>query len=179
MLTDRWQVCTGMGGRFAPESGAFLPVIPAESGRFRPESLPSRVAGYDRNRWQVWTGIFTVARLIEHKIRAICEWKQAEILELNIRKDHVHMIVTIPPRLAISEMMGILKGKTAIAVFKQMQVLKKKPYWGNHFWSRGYCVTTVGIDEEKIRRYVRYQEEHEKIEEESSRNYGLFERPDS
>jgi len=47
-----------MGGRFAPESGAFLPVIPAESGRFRPESLPSRVAGYDRNRWQVWTGIF-------------------------------------------------------------------------------------------------------------------------
>jgi len=67
-----------------------------------------------------------VARLIEHKIRAICEWKQAEILELNIRKDHVHMIVTIPPRLAISEMMGILKGKTAIAVFKQMQVLKKR-----------------------------------------------------
>ena len=74
-------------------------------------------------RFQILEGV--VARLIEHKIRAICEWKQAEILELNIRKDHVHMIVTIPPRLAISEMMGILKGKTAIAVFKQMQVLKK------------------------------------------------------
>jgi len=120
-----------------------------------------------------------VAGLIEHKIRAICEWKQTEILELNIRRDHIHMVVTIPPRLSISEMMGILKGKTAIAVFKQMQGLRKKPYWGNHFWSRGYCVTTIGIDEEKIRRYVRYQEEHEKIEEESSQSYGLFERPDS
>jgi putative transposase len=60
-----------------------------------------------------------------------------------------------------------------------MPVLKKKPYWGNHFWSRGYCVTTIGIDEEKIRRYVKYQEENEKREEEANRDYGLFERPNS
>lgn len=83
------------------------------------------------------------------------------------------------PRISVSEVMGILKGKTAIALFKREQKLKKKPYWGNHFWSRGYCVTTLGMDEEKIRRYVRYQEEREKQEEANARDYGLFERPDS
>jgi len=117
--------------------------------------------------------------LVEHKIRAICEWKKVEILELNVQKDHVHMVVTIPPRISISEMMGILKGKPAIAMFKQMSGLRKKPYWENHFWSRGYCVTTIGMDEEKIRRYVRYQENDEKVEEERAQEYGLFERPDS
>lgn len=76
-------------------------------------------------------------------------------------------------------MMGVLKGKTARAIFKREQKLKKKPYWGNHFWSRGYCVTTLGMDEEKIRRYVKYQEEREKQEEANARDYGLFERPDS
>jgi len=73
--------------------------------------------------------------------------------------------------------MGILKGKTAISIFKEKSELKTKPYWGNHFWSRGYCVTTIGMDEEKICRYVKYQEENEKREEDESRNYGLFLRP--
>jgi putative transposase len=121
----------------------------------------------------------SVAKFVEYKIRMICEWKQIEILEMNIRTDHVHMVITIPPRMSVSEAMGILKGKTAIAVFKQLPGMKKKPYWGNHFWSRGYCVTTIGMDEDKIRRYVRYQEEHEKVDEERSQQYGLFERPDS
>ncbi|HEY9054854.1 MAG TPA: IS200/IS605 family transposase, partial [Rectinemataceae bacterium] len=107
------------------------------------------------------------------------EWKGVEVIELNIRKDHVHMVVTIPPRISVSELLGILKGKTAIAIFKQEQKLKKKPYWGNHFWSRGYCVTTLGMDEDKIRRYVKYQEEREKQEEDNARDYGLFERPES
>jgi len=89
-------------------------------------------------------------------------------------KDHVHMVVSIPPRVSISELMGILKGKTAIALFKGKHELKKKPYWGNHFWSRGYCVTTIGMDEEKIRRYVKYQEENELTEEKNSKEYGLF-----
>ena len=52
---------------------------------------------------------------MEMKIRAICEWKNVEILELNVRKDHVHMVVSIPPKLSISELMGVLKGKSAIA----------------------------------------------------------------
>ena len=115
-----------------------------------------------------------VAKQIEEKIRSICEWKIVEILELNVMRDHVHMVATIPPRLAISELMGILKGKTAISIFKGHSELKTRKYWGNHFWSRGYCVTTVGLDEDKIRRYVKYQEDNEKREENESRDYGLF-----
>lgn len=115
-----------------------------------------------------------VAKIVEQKIRAICEWKEIEVLELSVMKDHVHIVATIPPRVSISEVMGILKGKTAITLFKGIPGLKKKPYWGNHFWSRGYCVTTIGMDEEKIRRYVKYQEDNEKLEEDNARDYGLF-----
>ncbi|MDP2790762.1 MAG: IS200/IS605 family transposase [Rectinemataceae bacterium] len=115
-----------------------------------------------------------VAKAMEDKLRTICEWKDIEVLELNVMKDHVHMVATIPPKGSISEVMGILKGKTAIALFKGIPGLKKKPYWGNHFWSRGYCVTTIGMDEEKIRRYVKYQEDNERLEEDSAKDYGLF-----
>jgi putative transposase len=58
--------------------------------------------------------------------------------------------------------MGTLKGRTAIRVFNKFRELKRRPYWGNHFWARGYCVDTVGLDEAKIRAYVRYQEKIEK-----------------
>ena len=115
-----------------------------------------------------------VARYVEIKLRTICEWKRVEILELNVMKDHVHMVISVPPKLAISELMGVLKGKSAIALFEHSKELKKKPYWGNHFWSRGYCVTTIGMDEEKIRKYVKYQEEHERLEEDDSGVKGLF-----
>ena len=111
---------------------------------------------------------------MESRIRAICEWKESEIEELNVMMDHVHLVVCIPPRISISELMGVLKGKTAIGLFKSCKSLKKKPYWGNHFWSRGYCVTTIGLDEEKIRRYVRYQEEKERLEEKEREEPGLF-----
>ncbi len=68
----------------------------------------------------------------------------------------------------------MLKGKTAIKLFKSFPALKKKPYWGNHFWSRGYCVSTIGLDENKIRKYVKYQEEREKKEESDQQEFGLF-----
>jgi len=55
--------------------------------------------------------------------------------------------------------MGTLKGRTAIRVFNKYAYLKKKPYWGNHFWAQGYCVDTVGLDLEKIRKYVKYQDD--------------------
>jgi len=115
-----------------------------------------------------------VGKYINQRIRSLCEWKSVEVLELNVIEDHVHMVVTVPPKVSISELMGILKGKTAISMFKRFSALKKKPYWGNHFWSRGYCVTTVGLDEGKIRRYVKYQEENEKVEENNQQEFGLF-----
>ena len=58
------------------------------------------------------------------------------IEELNIQKDHVHMVVSVPPKVSISDFMGVMKGKTAIKLFKSYPNLKKKPYWGNHFWGR-------------------------------------------
>jgi len=115
-----------------------------------------------------------IKEFVEKKIRAICEWKGVEILEMTIMPDHVHMVAIIPPKLAVAESMGILKGKTAIAVLQQQKSLRTKPYWGNHFWSRGYCITTVGLDEEKIRRYVKYQEDDERLSEDHELQEGLF-----
>jgi putative transposase len=67
--------------------------------------------------------------------------------------------------MSVSEFMGVLKGKTAIMMFKMFTGLRKKPYWGNHFWSRGYFASTVGLDEDKIRRYVKYQEGEDRKED--------------
>ena len=108
---------------------------------------------------------------LDGQLRSLCEWKKVEILELNIQPDHVHIVVYVPPKLSISQLMGILKGKTAIKIFKSFPGLKKKPYWGNHFWSRGYCSSTVGLDEEKIRKYVKYQEQQEKLSEDQQQSF--------
>ncbi len=85
-----------------------------------------------------------------------------EVVELNVQVDHVHLLVMVPPKLAISQLVGTIKGKSAIQIFKQFPYLKKKPYWGNHFWAKGYCVDTVGVDAEMIRKYVKYQEKIER-----------------
>ena len=126
---------------------------------------PSTDFEYSKVRW---------AKNVERMVEQLCEWKRAEIVELAVMEDHVHLVVVIPPRIAVSELMGILKGKTAIKLFKRFPGLKERPYWGNRFWSRGYCVSTVGMDEEKIRRYVRYQEEKERREEDDQREFGLL-----
>ena len=123
-------------------------------------------------RFRVLEG--AVGKYVEERIRAICEWKDSEIEELKVMRDHVHLVVIVPPKVSISELMGVLKGKTAIGLFKSYKNLRKKPYWGNHFWSRGYCVTTIGLDEEKIRRYVKYQENKERLEEKEREEPGLF-----
>ncbi len=78
---------------------------------------------------------------------------------MNVKEEHIHVILSITPRLPISEVMGLLKGKKAVKLFKSYPVLKKKLYWRNHFWSRGYCLSTIGLNENKIRKYVKYQEE--------------------
>ena len=123
-------------------------------------------------RFRILTG--DVGAAIEQDLRQVCAWKEVEIDEMSIQADHVHMVVSIPPRLSVSDFMGVLKGKTAIRVFKSYPNLKKKPYWGNHFWSRGYFVNTVGINEEMIRRYVKYQEEEERKVERDSSDFSLF-----
>ena len=116
-----------------------------------------------------------VKELVEHDIKMLCEWKGSEILEMNVQLDHVHIVVSIPPKISVSILMGTLKGKLAIKLFKTYPKLKQKPYWGNHFWSRGYFVNTVGIDEDMIKRYVKYQEGEDKKEENQGRNFDMFE----
>ena len=90
------------------------------------------------------------------------EFKGCEIVELNVREDHVHMIVMVPPKFSMSKYIGTIKGRTAIRLFSRFPNLRQKPYWGNHFWARGYCLDTLGLDLEKIRKYVVYQEKIEK-----------------
>lgn len=84
-----------------------------------------------------------------------------EIIEMNVRADHVHLIVWIPPKYTVSEIMGYLKGKPAIRIFQRYEKLSKQ-FWGRRLWGRGYCVSTVGIDETRIREYVRWQENKER-----------------
>ena len=118
-----------------------------------------------------------VKSLVEKDVRMLCEWKGVEIMELNVQIDHIHVVCSIPPKVSVSALMGTLKGKLAIKLFKSYPKLKEKPYWGNHFWSRGYFVTTVGVDEDIIRRYVTYQEGEDKRQESQTRNFDLFSPP--
>ncbi len=102
---------------------------------------------------------------LEHYIKSLSSQNQCVVDELNVQVDHVHLIIKIPPKHSVSKMMGILKGKTAIRIFNKNKELKQKLYWGNHFWSKGYCVDTVGLDEEMIRRYVKFQNDKDKRED--------------
>ena len=111
-------------------------------------------------RFRILSG--EIGREVSSCIRAFSEQKGCEIVELNVQIDHVHLLVKVPPKISISDFMGIIKGRTAIRVFNKFRKLKEKPYWGNKFWSRGYCVDTVGLDAEMIRKYVKYQEQKEK-----------------
>ncbi|MFC1833540.1 IS200/IS605 family transposase [Thermodesulfobacteriota bacterium] len=110
-------------------------------------------------RYRVLQGM--VAQEVHNCIHVFCGQLGCEIVEMSIQPDHVHFVCMVPPKVSISDLMGTFKGRTAIRVFKQFPYLKKKPYWGNHFWAKGYCVDTVDLDAEMIRKYVKYQEDRE------------------
>ena len=93
-----------------------------------------------------------LAKDVESLIRAYSNQQKCEIIELNVQIDHVHLLVMIPPKISISTYVGMLKGRIAIRVLNKFKRLKQKPYWGNHFWAKGYCVDTVGLDSEMIRK---------------------------
>ena len=103
-----------------------------------------------------------VGESIRDIIKQLCEWKKVEILEGNVQADHIHLVLSFPPKYSISEVVGFLKGKSSIKIFDMHGELKKR-YWGRHFWAKGYCVSTVGLDEEQIRKYVRWQLKKDKI----------------
>ena len=115
-------------------------------------------------RFRILTG--EVAREAYSCIQAFCHQLGCEVDEPNIQADHVHLLVLPPTKVSISKLMGTVKGRTAIRIFRRFPYLKKKPYWGNHFWAKGYCVDTVGLDASMIRTYVRYQERAERRQQE-------------
>ena len=99
---------------------------------------------------------------VKQLVYQLCKQKeQIEVLELNVRMDHVHLVVEIPPKYAVSEFVGYLKGKMALRLFQEYESLGRR-YGGRHLWARGYGVSTIGLDEEKIRKYVQWQEKQEK-----------------
>ena len=102
-----------------------------------------------------------IAREVQNCIHVYCSRINCQVVELNIQSDHVHLLVKVPPKISISYLLGIVKGKSALRVFTRFPYLRQKPYWGNHFWAKGYCVDTVGIDADMIRKYVKYQEKQE------------------
>ena len=90
-------------------------------------------------------------------IRALCEYKEVEIIEAHAMKDHIHMLVAIPPKLAVSSFMGYLKGKSSLMIFERHANLNYK-YGNRNFWAKGYFVSTVGLKDEVVREYIRNQE---------------------
>ena len=83
--------------------------------------------------------------------------KECAIIEGHLMPDHVHMCIAIPPKYAVASVIGFIKGKSAIAIARQFRG-RERNFTGEHFWARGYCVSTVGYEEEKVRAYIREQE---------------------
>ena len=92
-------------------------------------------------------------------LRSLCEQKEVELIEGHSMSDHVHMCLGIPPKYSVAFVIGFLKGKSAVRIHRQL--LHEKRLWGMHFWAVGYCVSTVGLNEDQIRQYIREQEKLE------------------
>ena len=89
-------------------------------------------------------------------LRLLCQRKDIEIIEAECCKDHIHMLVRIPPKYSVSQIVGYLKGKSSLMIFDKFANLKYK-YGNRHFWCRGYYVDTVGKNTKKIKEYIRTQ----------------------
>lgn len=100
-------------------------------------------------------------------LRELCTWKGVEIIEAHACIDHIHMYVSIPPKLSVSSFVGFLKGKSALILFERHANLKYK-YGQRHFWCRGYYVDTVGRNEKAIKEYIENQEKEDMISDQIS-----------
>ena len=93
---------------------------------------------------------------IGQMLRKLCEYKGVEIIEAEACKDHIHMLVSIPPKYSVAQIMGYLKGKSSLMIYEKYANLKYK-YGNRHFWCRGYYVSTVGRNRRAIEQYIRNQ----------------------
>jgi len=102
-----------------------------------------------------------IRRGVGEILRELCRQKGIELEEGNAMSDHIHMLLSVPPKYSIAMVIGYLKGKSAIRIHRDL-LKTKGTLFGRTFWARGYCVSTVGLDEKKIRQYVREQEKLQK-----------------
>ena len=93
-------------------------------------------------------------------IKSLCSYKGIEILEGHLMPDHVHLLLSIPPKYSVSSVMGYLKGKSSLMIFERHANLKYQ-FGNRHFWSIGYYVSSVGLNEATIRKYIQYQEKED------------------
>ena len=97
-------------------------------------------------------------RRVGEILRELCRQRGVELVEGGLRPDHVHMCLSIPPKFSVAMVVGFLKGKSAVRIHR---MLGEKKLTGLHFWSRGYCVSTTGLEESKVREYIRQQEQED------------------
>ena len=97
---------------------------------------------------------------LQEILRTLCKYKDVEILEGHMMPDSVHLLISIPPKTSVSSFMGYLKGKSALMMFDKHANLKYK-FGNRHFWAEGYYVSTVGLNESTIRKYIEEQEKHD------------------
>ena len=97
-------------------------------------------------------------------LREICEQGGIEVVEGHGMVDHVHLCLSIPPKYSVATAVGRMKGKSAIRIHREF-LGRAQNFTGFHFWAKGYCVSTIGFDEQQVLEYIREQEEHEKTEE--------------
>ena len=115
-----------------------------------------------KNRRKVFFGEKKVE--IGKILRQLCEWKGIKIIEAEICPDHVHMLLEIPPKIAVSSFMGYLKGKSSLMLYEQFPALQFK-YRNREFWCRGYYVDTAGKNANKIAEYIKNQLKEDQVEE--------------
>ena len=114
---------------------------------------------YRRRRRRALYG--QLGRHLGEVFRKLAEQKESRIEEGHLMADHVHMMIAIPPKYAVSQVVGFIKGKSAIHLARSYAE-RRRNFVGQHFWARGYFVSTVRRDEEVIREYIRHQEEEDK-----------------
>ena len=105
-----------------------------------------------------------IRRQLREVFRRLAEQKESRIEEGHLMSDHVHMMISIPPKYSVSQVIGFIKGKSAIHIAREFAG-RKRSFVGQHFWARGYYVSTVGRDETVIREYIRHQEQQDRRQE--------------
>jgi putative transposase len=103
----------------------------------------------------------TLRKQIGGILRELCQRQGVEIVEGHAMPDHIHLCLSIPPKYSVAHTIGFLKGKSAIRIHREC-LGQRRNFTGLHFWAKGYCVSTVGLDEQTIVRYIQNQEAEEK-----------------